>query len=240
MAIRLAIAGASGRLGRLIAEHAARDPRFALCALLVSPGSSLLGQLGPDHHTAYASTAQAHFDVLIDVSLPAALSASLAAVSHFGGALVSGVTGYSQTELQTLAGFSETHPLLHTHNFSRGIAVMRHLTQIAARLLGPDFDVGIVDIHHRHKRDAPSGTALSLEAAALAGGAQAVQHSALRIGAIVGEHQLHFAGPAESLCITHHAGERAMFALGALDAAAWITQRESGRYEIAQVFGVAD
>jgi 4-hydroxy-tetrahydrodipicolinate reductase len=237
--IRLAIIGAGGRLGLQITALAAVDPRFCLSALLVSPSSELLAQpssCGPLNYVAKLETA---VDVIIDVSLPQAFAQTATAVRDSGGALVCGVTGFDELGLAAMAELAQTHAVLHTHNFSRGVVVLKHLSSIAAELLGPSFDVGILDIHHRNKRDAPSGTALSLEAALRQGGARSVQHSALRLGSVVGEHQVHFSGLAEELTLTHRAADRAMFAHGALDAAAWLAGKAPGQYAIEAVFGIA-
>ncbi len=237
--IRLAIFGAAGRLGRQIAALAAADPRFSLVALLVSPNSALLSGLSPDTRLTYLTKLDMSVDVIIDVSLPQAFAQTAAAVRDSDAALVSGVTGFDELGLAAMARLTRTHAVLHTHNFSRGVAVLKHLSRIAAELLGQSFDVGILDIHHRNKRDAPSGTAISLEAALIQGGASGVQHSALRLGSVVGEHQVHFSGKAEEVVLTHRAADRAMFALGALDAAAWIAGKAPGSYAIEAVFGIA-
>ena len=237
--IRLAIVGAGGRLGLQIAALSASDPRFRLAALLVSANSSLLALPSPHAPLHYVARLETAVDVIIDVSLPQAFAHTRAAVSEFGAALVCGVTGFDGVGLAAIAELSRTHAVLHTHNFSRGVAVLKHLSGIAAELLGPSFDVGLLDIHHRNKRDAPSGTALSLEVALRQGGASKVQHSALRLGSVVGEHQVHFSGQAEEITLTHRAADRAMFAHGALDAAAWLAGKAPGRYAIEAVFGIA-
>ncbi len=236
--IRLAIVGASGRLGLEITALAAVDPRFNLSALLVSANSVLLGQKSRSAPLKYVSSLATSVDVIIDVSLPLAFTQTANAVRNSGAALVCGVTGFDELGLAALAELSRTHAVLHTHNFSRGVAVLKHLSRVAAELLGPSFDVGILDLHHRNKRDAPSGTALSLEAALQQGGVKTVQHSALRLGSVVGEHQVHFCGKAEELTLTHRAADRAMFALGALDAAAWLAGKAAGSYVIDTVFGI--
>lgn len=241
--IRLAVIGAGGRLGLEIAALAAADRRFCLTALLVSANSALLMRPSPHTPLHYVARLETAVDVIIDVSLPQAFAHTAAAVSEFGAALVCGVTGFDDAGLAMIAELSHTHALLHTHNFSRGVAVLKHLSRIAAELLGPTFDVGILDIHHRHKRDAPSGTALSLEAALRQGGisgVSSVQHSALRLGNVVGEHQVHFCGKAEEIILTHRAADRAMFALGALDAAAWLAGKAADSYTIEAVFGITD
>jgi 4-hydroxy-tetrahydrodipicolinate reductase len=236
---RLSIIGAGGRLGQLVTEQALADPRFAVQDLIVSSTSIRIGQAafhGSIHYRAEFSQA---FDVLIDVSLPHVFAHTQAALKRFGGALVCGTTGFDQATLDELEAIAKTRALLHTHNFSHGIAVLQHLAECASKLLGPDYQVGIIDLHHQHKLDSPSGTALSLQASLQAGGATQVQHSALRIGAIVGEHQVHFAGTGERLCLTHSADSRLMFAKGALDAAAWIANQKPGRYSMRDVFGIA-
>ena len=236
--IRLAVVGAGGRLGLQIAALAAADPRFCLSVLLVSPSSALLTRPSPYPALTYVAKLETPVDVIIDVSLPQAFAQTAKAVRDSGAALVCGVTGFDELGLNALAELSRTHAVLHTHNFSRGVAVLKHLARVAAELLGPTFDVGILDIHHRNKRDAPSGTALSLETALRQGGISSVQHSALRIGSVVGEHQVHFSGKAEEITLTHRAADRAMFALGALDAAAWLAGKAAGSYTIEAVFGI--
>ncbi len=238
-AIRLAIIGAGGRLGLQITTLAAADARFRVEALLVSPSSALLMQRSPHTSLDYVARLETSVDVIIDVSLPQAFAQTATVVRDSGAALVCGVTGFDALGLLAMAELAQTHAVLHTHNFSRGVAVLKHLSRIGAELLGPSFDVGILDIHHRNKRDAPSGTALSLEAALRQGGTANVQHSALRLGSVVGEHQVHFSGPAEEITLTHRAADRAMFAHGALDAAAWLCGKAPGNYAIEAVFGIA-
>jgi 4-hydroxy-tetrahydrodipicolinate reductase len=238
MSIRLGIIGASGRLGQLVAELALSDSRFAVQALIVRAESKLLGRIAFASQLTYQSEMTQACDVWIDVSLPSALEQTRAAITLLGGAWVCGVTGLNAAQTEALNRFAERQALLHTHNFSRGIAVLAHLAERAAKLLGAEYQTGIVDLHHQFKIDAPSGTAISLEHALRKGGASSVQHSALRIGSIVGEHQIHFAGSSERINLTHIADSRTMFAKGALDAAAWIAQQKPGRYEMADVFGI--
>jgi 4-hydroxy-tetrahydrodipicolinate reductase len=238
MPLRLAVFGASGRLGQLITRKALTDTRFTLVAATVSAGSAWLGQTLANSALIYSMDTNEDFDVAIDVSLPSALPSHIQQVRAKNSAYVCGVTGLDAATRELMDELSRSHAVLPTHNFSRGVAVVRFLAREAARLLGSGYDVGVIDIHHRRKRDAPSGTALSLEAALNAGGAHAVQHSALRIGHVVGEHQVHFAGASESIQITHAATDRAMFADGALDAAAWLADKAAGRYQMDQVFGI--
>lgn len=238
MTLRISVIGAGGRLGQLICQHALADARLELCEAIVSPNSPLLGnaQRGPLN---YAPAVTQAVDVLIDVSLPAAQAQVLHALSQHAAALVSGVTGYSPSQLAFLRAAAGDKKILHTHNFSRGVAVLKFLAMSAARLLGPSYQVGVVDVHHQRKLDAPSGTALSLEAALRAGGADSVQHAALRLGAVVGEHQVHFAGAHEQIQLNHQAADRGMFARGALDAALWIAQQPcAGWFQMEDVFAI--
>jgi 4-hydroxy-tetrahydrodipicolinate reductase len=236
--IRLAIIGANGRLGQLIKSHAAVDARFTLAALVVSSGSGLGAKSCAVSGLNYTHTLATPVDIIIDVSTPQAFAHTLSAVQKSSAALVCGVTGFDAPALACITKLAQTHAVLHAHNFSRGVAVLKHLSGIAANLLGPSFDVGVLDIHHRNKRDAPSGTAISLETALRAGGATAVQHAALRLGSVVGEHQVRLSGASEEITLAHRAFDRAVFALGALDAAAWLAGKAPGKYEIEAVFGI--
>lgn len=236
--LRVSVIGAGGRLGQLICQQAITDERFALCEAVVSANSSLLTATKASALNYVQSVSQS-VDVLIDVSLPAAQAQVMQALAQHAGTLVSGVTGYSLAQLQRLHSVQREKKILHTHNFARGIAVLKFLAKTAAQLLGPSYQIGVLDVHHRMKADAPSGTALSLEAALRAGGAGEVQHAALRIGSVVGDHQVHFAGAFEQIQLSHHAADRGMFARGALDAALWLAQQPSaGLFQMEDVFGI--
>lgn len=235
--LRLSVVGAGGRLGQLICQQAMTDARFLLCEAVVSPNSPWLSVRNSVLN--YVDGIRQSVDVLIDVSLPSAQRQVLDALSSNAGILVSGVTGYSRDQLQQLQVAAEKKKILHTHNFSRGVAVLNYLAKTAAHLLGPNYQVGVVDLHHRLKADAPSGTALNLEAALRAGGADAVQHAALRIGSVVGDHQVHFAGAFDQLQLSHHAADRGMFARGALDAALWLAAHSgAGLFQMDDVYGI--
>lgn len=238
-ALRISVVGAGGRLGQLICAQALADARFELCEAVVSQGSSLLHARNSAAFP-YVNCISQTVDVLMDVSLPSAQPVVLQALAQHADALVSGVTGYSHAQLEALHAAASSKKVLHTHNFSRGVAVLKYLAKTAAQLLGADYQVGVLDVHHQMKTDAPSGTALSIEAALRAGGASAVQHAALRIGAVVGEHQIHFAGAHEQIQLSHQASERGMFARGALDAALWLAQQAqtTGHFTMEEVFAI--
>jgi 4-hydroxy-tetrahydrodipicolinate reductase len=193
--------------------------------------------------------------VAIDFTLPAALEANLAACRKAGTALVIGTTGLSDAQLKSIERASHEIPVVYGRNMSVGMNVFMHFVAEAATALGPDYDVEIVEAHHRHKVDAPSGTALALgESVAKARGRKlddlavrtrdgkigprvpgTIGFSVIRGGSIVGDHTVMFIGPDERLEFTHRAAERRAFALGALRAARWLAGRAPGLYTMADV-----
>ncbi|MCG6118003.1 MAG: 4-hydroxy-tetrahydrodipicolinate reductase [Aquimonas sp.] len=253
--VRLLIHGASGRMGRsllaLLAEHSALH---LVAAVANAPRADMgaLSVLRP------AQIAQApDFDVAVDFSAAAALPALAEACARRGAALVSGTTGLDAAAEAALARAAERVPVLWAANFSLGVALLAALARQAAAAL-PDWDCEIIEVHHRRKLDAPSGTALRL-GEAVAGGrehclADQARHGregphvprqrgeigfhAVRGGDVVGDHQLLFAGEAEVVELSHRALSRDVFAGGALRAAAWLVRRAPGRYRIEDVLGL--
>ena len=168
------------------------------------------------------------FTLMIDFSLPEAFDAALALAVARKAAFVSGTTGLSVAQLGAMESASRTIPTLWAANFSLGVAVLADLVERAARAL-PGWDLDIVESHHVHKKDAPSGTALALGAAAQAGGADP-HYASIRAGDIVGEHWLQFAGTGERVELAHRATSRDIFARGALAVGAWVARQTPGRY----------
>lgn len=173
------------------------------------------------------------FDVAVDFSLPDGFEAVLALCQARGAALVSGTTGLSDEQTARLDAAAAHIPLVWASNFSLGVAVLHDLVERAARLL-PGWDCDIVEAHHTRKRDAPSGTALTLGAAVQAGGATP-HYASLRAGDIVGEHLVQFAGAGERIELVHRASNRDIFARGALHAAVRLHGRAPGRYRVADL-----
>jgi 4-hydroxy-tetrahydrodipicolinate reductase len=263
--VRLAVLGATGRLGRLIVARALATPEVEQVTALSRPGSPSIGLdvgalVGPPHGQAVRALepgCMEDVDVLIDVSLPGGLAA---AEPHLGrAAVVSGVTGHGEEGAALLARLASGRAVLHTANFSTGVHVLADLVARAARAL-PDHDVEIVEAHHRGKADAPSGTALLLARAAAhargrtlddaiygrhsadaplgpRGGAIALH--ALRMGDVPGDHTVWLAGPGERLQLGHVATSRETFAVGALRAAAWLQGRAPGLYGMPDVLGLS-
>jgi 4-hydroxy-tetrahydrodipicolinate reductase len=194
-------------------------------------------------------------DVLVDFSSPAALDANLHAAIGAGIPILVGTTGLTERHHTAIDHAAHAIPVLQTGNTSLGVTLLAHLVGAAAARLGPEWDIEILEMHHRMKVDAPSGTALLLgEAAAAARGVDlaaesergrdgqtgargegAIGFASLRGGTVTGEHSVIFAGPEERLTLTHSAESRAIFARGAIRAAAWLIGKPRGRYTMAQV-----
>lgn len=170
------------------------------------------------------------FDAAIDFSLPQGFGPILALCEQRGAALVSGTTGLEDEQRAVLDAASQRIPVLWAANFSLGVAVLSELVERAAAAL-PGWDCDIVESHHVHKKDAPSGTALALGASAEQGGASP-RYASLRAGDIVGEHLVQFTAPGERIELIHRATNRDIFARGALHAAAKLAGRAPGRYRL--------
>ena len=239
--MRAVLVGAGGRMGRALLCAAPEFPRLTITAAIAPAGSAALGSdagtlagCGPLNVpvTADLAAALAHADVAIDFSRAEALPATLAACRGLGRALLVGTTGWGAAMEDALAAAARDMALLIAPNTSLAVAVLAELTRRAAELLPGDFAISILERHHAGKRDAPSGTARALAEAAAAGAppGRAIPIESQRFGQIVGEHEVHFAGPGETLSLSHRAQDRALFARGALAAALWLAPRPPGRY----------
>lgn len=258
--VPVAILGASGRMGQTLLRCLPEFPALRLAGALTAPASGLggrdagevagLGMLGVSLDERVAA-ALAGAQVAVDFTLPEAVPETAAACRTAGVALVCGVTGLDDAGHEALRAAAADVPVLWAPNMSAGVAVLERLTALAAAALG-DFDAGVYEVHHAAKRDAPSGTALAL-GRALVGGrgleagaatpdarfqAEGLGYAALRVGDVVGEHTVTLAGPGERIELTHTATDRAIFARGALRAAAWLAGRTPGMYTLADVFGL--
>ena len=174
------------------------------------------------------------FDVAVDFSLAEAFDPVLALCCQRRAALVSGTTGLSPAQSAAMDTAAGSIPVLWAPNFSLGVAVLAELVRQAAAAL-PDWDADIVEAHHVHKKDAPSGTALQLGAAVTAGRGRPPRYASLRAGDIVGEHTVQLCGPGERLELVHRAGNRDIFAAGALEAALRLASRGPGRIGLGEL-----
>lgn len=231
--IRILVHGATGRMGQALMRLAAQRDDVEIVAA-VSRG--MPAQRVVDGVPQFAAT-ELHgapkFDVAIDFSLPQGFDGVLALCVERGVAFVSGTTGLEAAQRSALANASERIPVLWASNFSLGVAVLGELVERAAALL-PGWDCDIVEAHHVHKQDAPSGTALTLGSFAEHGGARP-RYASLRAGDIVGDHTVQFATAGERIELIHRATNRDIFAHGALHAAVRLATRAPGLYRVRDV-----
>ncbi len=218
-------------MGQALLRLAAEQPeRFQVAAAVTRRAPAQRVMEGVPFFAAAELTGAPAFDVAIDFSLPEGFDPILALCVARGLPLVSGTTGLSEAQRLALDAAATRIPLAWASNFSLGVAVLAELVERAAAAL-PGWDVDIVESHHVHKKDAPSGTALTLGQAASSAGAE-VRYASLRAGDIVGEHTVQFAGIGERIELTHRATHRDVFARGALHVAARLQGRAPGAYRV--------
>lgn len=228
---RILIHGASGRMGQALLRLASEQPqRFAVVAAVTRKSPPQRVVEGVPHFAASELSGTPAFDVAIDFSLPEGFDPVLALCVNRGVALVSGTTGLSDAQRQALDAAANRIPLAWASNFSLGVAVLTELVERAATALA-GWDCDVVESHHTQKKDAPSGTALTLGQAAETGGA-GVRYASLRAGDIVGEHLVQFTGLGERIELIHRATNRDIFARGALHAAQRLAGRAPGQYRV--------
>jgi 4-hydroxy-tetrahydrodipicolinate reductase len=264
---RIAVCGAAGRMGRALIQAVAAQPGITLGAAVERPDSSLLGADAGElagigaNGVKVAGSLEAvldAFDVAIDFTAPAATEAHLALAARTGKRLVIGTTGLSEAQRVALQAAAGQTALVYAANYSVGVTVSLKLLEMAAAAFGDTADIEIVEAHHRHKVDAPSGTALAMgEAVAGALGRnlrevavygreghtgprerQTIGFETIRGGDIVGEHTVMFIGEGERVEVRHVATSRANFANGAVRAAAWLGGRPAGLYDMRDVLGL--
>ena len=257
--VPIVVAGAAGRMGQALIAAIDAEPRTTLHAALERDGHAALGRdMGGVPLGSNALEAVLHARALIDFTTPAT-SASLAALAAQARIVhVIGTTGIGEAEQAKIAAAARHAVVVQSGNFSLGVNLFAALVKKAAGMLGPEFDIEISEMHHRHKVDAPSGTALMLgEAAAGGRGARladlrlaprdghtgprpagAIGFSSLRGGSVVGDHTVTFAAEHERIEMTHRAESRGMFARGAVAAALWGQDKPPGLYTMADVLGL--
>ena len=266
--IRVAINGVAGRMGRELVAACARDDALTLVAAFDSPGGVAIGRdagtLGDGADLGVSVTGadqrgDAAFDVLVDFTRPAACLDALELCVEHGAAMVIGSTGFEEDQVKRLDRAATQIAIVRAPNFSAGVCLTMKLIETAAKALGDSVDIEVLEAHHRHKVDAPSGTALGMGAVLAEATGRTLEDSAvyarhghtgarhrhsigfqsLRGGDIVGEHTVLFAGDGERLEITHRASSRQTFAGGAMRAAAWAAKQSPGCYDMNDVLGIA-
>lgn len=228
--IRLAVYGTEGRMGRRICALAEEDDRFDLVAKLDQIDSRATGD-------ERAAAKKRSCDAVIDFSTDSGASEAVRHATDHGAALLVGTTGLSPQTLQNMGLAARSIPVMIAPNTSLGVALCNHLIAEIARRIGADFDIDIIEKHHAAKRDAPSGTALRFaQTLRTQAGIDLPDHRvhSLRSGDLVGEHTIEFTGRGEQIKIVHSVTNRKVFALGALNAAVWLTTCEPGQYTMEQ------
>jgi 4-hydroxy-tetrahydrodipicolinate reductase len=267
--MRMVVVGAGGRMGRMLVRTVAATPGAVLSGAIEQPGSPLLGQdagqlagigdlgvrLTDDPLPVFA---QAHG--VLDFTAPAATVAFAALAAQARIVHVVGTTGLADADLAKLEAAGRHAVVIRSGNMSLGVNLLAALVRKVARSLGADFDIEVLEMHHRAKVDAPSGTALMLGEAAAEGRKVALADHAVRArdgltgprregdigfaslrgGTVVGEHSVVFAGPSERIVLSHVAEDRSLFASGAVRAALWGQGRKPGLYSMADVLGLDD
>ncbi|MBZ4194821.1 MAG: 4-hydroxy-tetrahydrodipicolinate reductase [Candidatus Contendobacter sp.] len=265
--IHAAIAGAAGRMGRNLLEACQQAGDMQCTVALEHPDSSLIGAdagevagIGRLNVPIVADLTAwlERFEVLIDFTQPAATLAHLTLCRNAGKAMVIGTTGFSPEQKTEIAAAAQVIPMVFAPNMSVGVNLCFKLLELAAQALGDTVDIEIIEAHHRHKVDAPSGTALAmgqviaktlgrdLNQCAIYGREgvsgererQTIGFATIRAGDIVGEHTVLFADVGERLEITHRASSRMTFAKGAVRAAAWLAGRKPGLFDMQDVLGL--
>ncbi len=240
MTVKIGILGFGGRMGQLLVQETLTHPDCSLAALYwrqQKEGVALPANCVVSNDLDAVLQAS---DAVIEFTTPDAAVVFANHAAKIGKPLVTGTTGLNETQQAAIVAASKQTAVLQAPNTSLSLAVARQMTTLAARLLANHgYDIGINDWHHRHKKDAPSGTAKALGAAVTAGNpAITPTYSALRLGNIVGEHEVMFAGDGEILTIHHSVTNRAIFARGALAAALWLKDKKAGLYTMQDVLGV--
>ncbi len=265
--VRIAVMGVSGRMGQMLLRLVGESDLAVLAAAVERPGHPWIGQ---DAGTAAGGAALgltvtrdvgaalSRADAVIDFTTPQATVALAPQAAAAGVAHVIGTTGFADGDLEAIAQAAQTGVIVRAGNMSLGVNLLVGLTQQVAQALGVDYDIEIVEAHHRHKVDAPSGTALMLGEAAADGRGQrladvadrardgitgarasgAIGFHAIRGGDYVGEHDVIFAGSGERIVLRHVASDRSVFARGALRAAIWAQGQPPGEYTMRDVLGL--
>ncbi len=267
--IKVGVIGAGGRMGRMLIEAVQNNPKTILNAAIERQGSSLVGADAGEVAAIGRLEVQIvdeleavinDIDVLIDFSLPDATEKNMQVCAEHNVAMVIGTTGFNEAQEQVLAKASEKIAIVYAGNYSTGVNLSLKLLGMAAKAFGNDADVEIIEAHHKHKIDAPSGTAYMMaEAVAEARGQNlkdvaiygregqtgeresgTIGIHAVRGGEIVGDHTVMFIADGEVVEITHRARERMTFAAGAVRAATWVTEQAVGQYNMQDVLGLND
>lgn len=267
MTQKIAIVGASGRMGRILLQAVLDAEQAEIAAASERPEHNLLGHNLSLLDAAFPKainiiddleTVVDSFDVIVDFSVPAATLKNVALCVANNKTLVIGTTGFTEEQKQIINDAAKQIPIVFAPNYSVGVTLCLNLLKQAASVLGDDYDVEVIEAHHRHKVDAPSGTAIkmgevvadalgrNLDECAVYGRqgitgerkSKTIGFETIRAGDIVGDHTVMFAGIGERVEITHKASSRMTFAKGAIRAAIWLKNQPNGLYDMQDVLGL--
>jgi 4-hydroxy-tetrahydrodipicolinate reductase len=267
--MRLIVAGAGGRMGRALTRVISETPGAVLTGALEAPGSALLGKDAgmlagiPKNGVKLSAdlwALSANADGILDFTVPGATIANVAIAAERGLVHVIGTTGLSASDDAVIKSVTQRAIVVKSGNMSLGVNLLAALVKRVAQSLDEGFDIEILEMHHKAKIDAPSGTAFLLGEAAAAGRKVALEEcsargrdghtgarrsgdigfASLRGGTVTGDHSVIFAGPHERITLSHHAEDRMIFAHGALKAAMWAHGKKPGFYTMADVLGLSD
>ena len=267
--VKVGVIGAGGRMGRMLIEAVQENPQTRLSAAIERQGSSLVGADAGEVAAIGLINVQIvdnlvsvidDIDVLIDFSLPEATEQNMQICAEHNVAMVIGTTGFNEQQEVALAAASQKVAIVYAGNYSTGVNLSLKLLEMAAKAFGTEADVEVIEAHHKHKIDAPSGTAYMMAEAVAKGRGQNLKDvavygregqtgaretgtigiHAIRGGEIVGDHTVMFIADGEVVEITHRARVRMTFAAGAVRAATWIVQQPVGQYDMQDVLGLND
>ncbi|HET6388826.1 4-hydroxy-tetrahydrodipicolinate reductase [Hyphomicrobium sp.] len=265
--MKIAVMGAAGRMGRELIRAIAAEPGCSVSGALETPGSSLLGKDAGELAgieplgvavSSDAAAVIAAADAIVDFTIPKASIEFARLASTSATAAIIGTTGFDAEGNAAIAEAAKLTPIVKAGNMSLGLNLLQAITRQVAAALGNDYDIEIVEMHHRMKVDAPSGTALMLGEAAAQGRNIALAEHSVRVrdghtgprrvgdigfatvrgGSVVGDHTVIFAGDGERIELTHRAADRGIFARGAVKAALWAKGRSPGLYAMTDVLGI--
>lgn len=266
--MKIGIVGCAGRMGRMLIKAVDETPGAGLAGGSEMPGSEFVGQdpaqlagLSASGLSVVDNAADlfAVSDAVVDFTAPAATVVHAKLAAETNTALIPGTTGLDAGQQSEIENAASNVPIVQAANYSVGVNVLQILTEQAAKMMGDDFDIEVLEMHHRHKVDAPSGTALALGQAAAAGRnvdlesvSQRVRDgitgerprgeigfATLRGGMVVGDHTVMFASDDERIELTHKASDRGLFAKGAIRAALWTDGKTPGLYSMRDVLGLS-
>lgn len=269
MTTKIAVTGAAGRMGKMLIEAINLNQQTELGAAVERPGSDVIGAdsgevagLGKNGVAIVDDLGKVlgDFDVLIDFTAPAATVANAAVCAGAGKKMVIGTTGCTEQDKAAIAAAAEKTGICMASNFSTGVNLCFKLLKEAAQILGDDYDVEVVEAHHRHKVDSPSGTALSMGEAVADGlgrnlkevaiygregqvgarPAKEIGFATVRGGDVVGDHTVMFLADGERVEIAHKASSRMSFARGAVRASVWVAEKSAGLFDMQDVLGLRD